>query len=327
MDRVVRVTVGLRPYRPQGFRVEAARLGAKLLIHNYGHGGAGMSLAWGTSHLAAELALGQAARTAAVLGAGVVGLTTARQLQRRGFAVTVYAKELPPYTTSNQSLANWSPTSGIVRRDARTEAFDASFRQAATIAYEELQQLVGRGYGVSWVPSYTLRRGPRGEHGAGVVGYNVRDLAPGMHPFPYEHVSLRDTLQIEPAPFLDGLLRDVRAAGGKVVVRGFERASDVAELDAPVVMNCMGLFGGRLFGDDSVIPVRGQLVVLRPQPEVTYGIGGMATPEGSFFYMTPRRDGIVLGGTSEPRESSLTPDPETTRRLVSTHAAMYRAWG
>ena len=46
-DRIIREIVGLRPYRPEGFVVDAERVGNKLLIHNYGHGGAGITLSWG----------------------------------------------------------------------------------------------------------------------------------------------------------------------------------------------------------------------------------------------------------------------------------------
>src|SRR4029079_6739479 len=48
-DRIIREVVGLRPYRAAGFVVETERLGEKLLVHNYGHGGAGVTLSWGTA--------------------------------------------------------------------------------------------------------------------------------------------------------------------------------------------------------------------------------------------------------------------------------------
>src|SRR5262249_21683714 len=79
-DRVIRTTVGLRPHRDSGFRLAADKLDQKMLIHNYGHGGAGMSLSWGTGQIAAEFALEHTERRAAVIGCGVVGLTSARQL-------------------------------------------------------------------------------------------------------------------------------------------------------------------------------------------------------------------------------------------------------
>jgi len=57
-DRIIRTTVGLRPHRDAGFVLKPDKLDDKLLVHNYGHGGAGMSLAWGTGLMAAEFALG-----------------------------------------------------------------------------------------------------------------------------------------------------------------------------------------------------------------------------------------------------------------------------
>ena len=105
-DRVIRTTVGLRPHRPSGFVLRVEKFDSKTVIHNYGHGGAGLSLSWGTGAMAADFAVEAAQsnrRAAAVLGSGAVGLATARQLQRRGFDVTIYAKAIPPDTTTNKA--------------------------------------------------------------------------------------------------------------------------------------------------------------------------------------------------------------------------------
>src|SRR5215204_4941398 len=109
-DRRIRTVVGLRPYRPEGFVLTSERLGEKVVVHNYGHGGGGVSLSWGVALLAAEQARNLEDRSVAVVGSGVVGLSTARVLQRRGKSVTLYTKELPPETTSNVAGALWYPT-------------------------------------------------------------------------------------------------------------------------------------------------------------------------------------------------------------------------
>src|SRR2546423_1249296 len=57
-DRVIREIVGLRPFRAEGYVVEAQKVGNKLLIHNYGHGGAGITLSWGTATPAVDLLRG-----------------------------------------------------------------------------------------------------------------------------------------------------------------------------------------------------------------------------------------------------------------------------
>lgn len=92
---MIRADVGFRPFRRSGFVVRAEALGDKLLVHNYGHGGAGVTLSWGTAEQAVELiAASGRIGSAAVLGCGVVGLATARLLQGRGFGVTIHAREL-----------------------------------------------------------------------------------------------------------------------------------------------------------------------------------------------------------------------------------------
>ena len=154
-DRIIRTTIGLRPHRPSGFVLRAEKLDNKTLIHNFGHGGSGMSLSWGTASMATDLALAQTERKAAVLGSGVVGLTSARELQRHGFDVTIYAATVPPDTTSNMSLAGWTPTSGLVDTDKRTAAWDAQVQTGRGIAYRRLQLLVGPEYGVSWILNYS----------------------------------------------------------------------------------------------------------------------------------------------------------------------------
>src|SRR5580658_1066973 len=59
-DRVIRTTVGLRPFRTSGFVLRAEKFDEKTVIHDYGFGGSGMSLAWGCGAMVADIALDQA---------------------------------------------------------------------------------------------------------------------------------------------------------------------------------------------------------------------------------------------------------------------------
>src|SRR6516225_239692 len=196
-ERVIRTTVGLRPHRDAGFVLRAEKLDEKLLVQNYGHGGSGMSLSWGTGYMAAEMAAEQGQRRAAVIGCGVVGLTSARQLQRRGFEVTIYAMSVPPDTTSNMSLAGFTPTSGLVQIARRTPQWDAQFRRAVAIAYRQLQLLARPQYGVSWIHNYNLT--DERETGPGETGdllpaefrTGAVTFGPGEHPFPAKYAVQR----------------------------------------------------------------------------------------------------------------------------------------
>ena len=90
-DRIIKETVGLRPYRLSGPRLDVQLLGQKTIVHNYGHGGSGFSLSWGTGQIAAAKAAATGETEIAVMGCGIIGLTTARQLQEMGKNVTIYA--------------------------------------------------------------------------------------------------------------------------------------------------------------------------------------------------------------------------------------------
>jgi D-amino-acid oxidase len=93
-DREIRTTVCLRPFRAPGFRLATEKLDDKLCVHNYGHGGAGITLSWGTAQLATENVRNSGQKRVAVLGCGVIGLATARLLQQLGKDVTIYTINL-----------------------------------------------------------------------------------------------------------------------------------------------------------------------------------------------------------------------------------------
>ena len=339
-DRVIRTTIGLRPHRPSGFVLRAEKLDGKTVIHNFGHGGSGMSLSWGCASMATDLALPHSDRKAAVLGSGVVGLTSARELQRHGFDVTIYAATVPPDTTSNMSLAGFTPTSGLVDNDRRTDQWDAQFRQVVEIAYRRLQLLAGPKYGISWIMNYSPTDNGPGPGQGGGGNQNTRGplmpasitnprvvLEGSEHPFPTRYAIERQEMRIEPSIYLDALMNDFLLWGGKVVIRKFDTPAEVAALSENVIVNCTGLGSKALFNDPELMPLKGQLTVLMPQSEITYSTNGGARPPApgaGFIHMMPRTDGIVLGGTSLRDDWTLTVDEPQRQRIVDTHIELFK---
>jgi glycine/D-amino acid oxidase-like deaminating enzyme len=326
-DREIRTVVGLRPFRPSGFVVRAETLGDTLVVHNYGHGGSGITLSWGTSKLAVDIGAPGRRGPAAVLGCGAVGLANARLLQEAGFDVTIYAKALPPETTSNIAGGQWFPAF-LSDPQRRTEAFSQQLVAAANYAYRRYQIMVGPRFGVRWMRNYYCSHhdfnesGYQGEQSVlRAVMPEYRKLGPGDHPFAgFEFVRCFDTMIVEPPVYLAAMLDEFHIAGGRIVVRELADRAAVAALPEKLVFNCTGLGAKALFGDDELTPVRGQLTMLLPQPEIEY-----ATLAGD-LYMFPRSDGIVLGGTHDEGEWSLEPDLERKQQIVEGHRAFFESF-
>jgi glycine/D-amino acid oxidase-like deaminating enzyme len=251
----------------------------------------------------------------AVIGAGVMGLTTARLVQEAGFPVAIYTEALPPRTTSNIAGGQISPF-GHFEDDSVTAGWRAQFAAAMEYSWRRFQIMVGDDYGIRWLPTYqeSSASGP-----APVEPYlpGARRLGPSEHPFPVERVLRFNTLYVETGRFLRELTRDVQIAGGRIEVRRFATPADIAALPERLVFNCTGLGARELFGDKALYPVRGQLAVLLPQPEIRYAFAGRAG------YMFPRADGILLGGTFERDEWDATPQPEAIARIVESHQTLF----
>ena len=322
-EREIRTTVCLRPFRPSGFRLATEKLGDKLCVHNYGHGGAGITLSWGTAHLAIEQLQDTDAKQIAVLGCGVVGLATGRLLQQIGKDVTIYAKALPPETTSNSAGGYWFPVT-VFDHDRVTPEFNEQFLRAVKFSYNYFQQFAGDDYAVHWLSTYYLNSHPFNE--SSLIGRqgplqgmlsDLHDLQPGEHRFQAPYVRTFKEMLIEPHTYMRALLRDFRIAGGKVVLRELHDPAEVAGLPENVIVNCTGLGAKSLFSDAEMTPIQGQLTYLVPQPEVNYIV------LSGELYMFPRHDGIVLGGTHVRGEWSLQPDPKAKADVLAGHAQLF----
>src|SRR4051795_6074532 len=185
-SRVIRTMAGLRPYRRSGFVVRAELVGTKRVVHNYGHGGSGITMSWGTSKLATELGLQGHSGPVAVIGSGAVGLSTARLVQEAGCSVTIYAAALPPDTTSNVAGGQFHPFAVFHEGDV-TPDFMAQFTRALEYSWRRYQIMVGDDYGIRWLPTYVEADSPEAKVIATFPLLN-RMLSIAEHPFPLDSV-------------------------------------------------------------------------------------------------------------------------------------------
>jgi len=322
-DRIVRVIVGHRPFRPSGFVVRRETFDAKQIIHNYGHGGGGISLSWGSSALAVQQARGLPVGDAAVIGAGIMGLTTARLLQQAGWNVTIYTRAPSRHSVSNVGGGQWAPTA-VFDEAVASPSFIAQYKYASRIAHHAYQNLVGADYGVRFIENYYLSEEPM------EGGYYLRELPevfasvsqvqPGQHPFPARHVIQTVTMLVEPAMFLRRVRNDFFIAGGRMVARDFTDLSMILALNETAIFNCTGLGAKSLFDDEELTPAKGQLVLMPPDPAVDYlTVGGGS----GVTYMFSRRGEILLGGSFQLDDWSREPEREVTQRIVEDNRALF----
>ncbi len=322
-DRIVRVIVGLRPYRPSGFVVKRETMDSKTVIHNYGHGGGGITLSWGSSALAVRESMGMPVGEAAVVGGGIMGLTTARLLQDAGWGVTIYTRDVTRHSTSNVGAGQWGPTS-VFEEGVASKAFEEQYKFAARIAHHAFQNLSGTDYGIRFAENYFLGNEPIEEsyylRELPELFTSVAHLEPHEHPFPVPYVERMVTMLVQPAMFLRRVRADFYRAGGKFVIRNFLNRSEVLSLNEPVIFNCTGLGAKALFGDEELMPIKGQLVFMQPDPAVDYlTIGGGS----DVTYMFPRKGEILLGGSYQFDDWTTHVEADVTDRIIEDNKAIF----
>jgi D-amino-acid oxidase len=340
-DRITRMTVCLRPFRAAGPRIEAERIGDKRVVHNYGHGGSGWSLSWGSAEIVRELAMQGGTTDIAVIGCGALGLTAATMLQRAGAKVTIYAADRLPRTRSSRATGLWTPDSRIADADRVDAAFPDRWEQMARASWAMHQTYVGQpGEPVAFLDRYVINdlpppapasasasasasRAPApmdagatastptppplkpgqirfAEYGDRLddIVPHAHELSPGQNPWPGRRTRVAPNMQFNVAELGHRLMADFIAEGGRIEQRTFNTPADLATLAQPVIINCTGYGARALFGDESIVPVRGQMTWLPPQPEVRYslyynGVGLISRPDG--IGVQALRGGDMLG--------------------------------
>jgi glycine/D-amino acid oxidase-like deaminating enzyme len=339
-DRITRITVCTRPFRAQGPRLDTEQVGSKLVVHNYGHGGSGWSLSWGSSSIAVRKALAGGERDIAVIGCGALGLTSALLLQRAGARVTIYAKDLPPNVRSSLATGLFTPDSRICLEENATPEFKLLWEQMARNSFQTYQNFLGlSGTPVEFIDNYFVSDEPATARRRAVADGRPRfadlqrelvpdlltrgeDFAPGSHSLGQKYLRRNSLMMFNLASYTRLLMGDFGANGGKIEIAEFHSPDDFARLREKTLINATGYGARALFGDQSLTPVRGQLARVIPQPEVDYGI----------FYkgvsFVPRRDGLVFQVVGEDdyygfNDDTAIPDRAEADRAVNTIAGLF----
>ncbi|MFF7394447.1 FAD-dependent oxidoreductase [Streptomyces scabiei] len=243
-----------------------------------------------------------------VVGGGVVGLTTAVVLAESGRRVRVWAREPAERATSGVAGGLWWPYR------IEPEELVGAWALDTLDVYE----------GLAARPDETGVRMVEGVHGGTTLDglgawasrvAGLRVATAGEYP----GTGLWARLPLVDMPVHLRWLREQFVAAGGVVEE--RTVTDLAEVDAPVVVNCTGIGARELVPDPSVRPVRGQLVVVE-NPGITTWLTSVDHSGSESTYFIPQPGGLILGGTAEEDAWSLTPDPVIAEAIVKRCAAV-----
>jgi D-amino-acid oxidase len=243
---------------------------------------------------------------AVVVGAGVIGLTTAVCLAEAGLRVTVVAADPPERTTSMAAGAMVGPV--FV---ARSEPGGA--REHATFdEFVRLASVPGTGVRISTGRFAARVGGP--DAPAIHRPTDVVPLGPAELPAPFTSGFRASVPCVDMPRYLNYLRRRLTDAGGAIEIRQLGRLAEAAAW-APLVANCPGVGARALVPDPSVRPVRGQHVIVENPGLDTFFIETPFGPSWTSFF--PHGGHVVLGGIAVQDDWSLEPDLEIADEILA----------
>jgi glycine/D-amino acid oxidase-like deaminating enzyme len=339
VDRIARFSVCTRPFRMKGPRIELEQIAGKNVVHNYGHGGSGWSLSWGSAMAAASLVRSTNVREVAVVGCGALGLTAAVHMVRSGLKVKIYTRERAPDVRSFNATGVWSPSSRV----GTTEQCDpVRWEELCRNSFRMYQGLMGLpGDPVQWVDSYALSDIPFTEAAAKAKAdaaaepvhfaeFDERtkdlipgneDMPPGTHPFPTAYAQRTSMMMYNIPAYMNWMEHEFLSNGGQIEYIDLQGPHDFAKIKEKTIVNSTGYGARALLGDESLIPVRGQLGHLVPQPEINY----LLTYKNA--YMTPRRDGLLVQNNHSDMDGynnpSVIPNRAESEEVVTILAGIF----
>ncbi len=245
-----------------------------------------------------------------------MGLSCAVRLAESGHRVDVLARDLPLETTSAVAAAWWYPYLAA--------PLDRVVGWAAA-TYEHLDRLASgdAGAGVRRRRSVQVLRGPVPDPpwAASVPTFETTSDVPAGYAGGWAFTApVADT-----SVYLPYLAARLASAGGTIT----RAALSALPTGADAVVNATGLAARSLTGDETLVPVRGQVVrLVGLSVEKVWLDDGEPAGAGAGqdrlepTYVVPREHDVVVGGTAEAGHWDTTPDPRVTAQILERAARL-----
>jgi D-amino-acid oxidase len=225
-----------------------------------------------------------------------------------GWSVDLVAEETFDQTVSSVAAAVWTMTSAEPAKRTRRWAM-ASRERFAGIAADPSS-------GIAPLRQRELERTDPGPLWWESTPY-VRRLSADELPAGYAAGFEIDGFIIEPPRYLAWLTRTLADAGVTVSIGSIERLDDV---DGDLVVNCTGLRARQLVGDETLFPIRGQVVAV-----ANPGIADAVADESDVdrvSYVYPRSTEVILGGARQAGSEDTAADDDLTSRILADAAVL-----
>ena len=246
--------------------------------------------------------------TVLIIGSGVSGLTSGIRLQEAGFTTRIIASKLPPATTSDIAPAYWYPYK-VYPADRVLKWGSVSYEY-----YYRLKDVRDSGVFITsliklydnkvQIPDWTK------------ITRNFKILSGSELPRGYKFGFSTEVPLIETPVYMYYLFNRYINSGGEITKLDTDLKSiDEYTRQHSIIINCTGLGSYKLFNDENMYPIRGQIVrVTNPGIKNIY-----SDQEGhlSLSYIVPRSNDCILGGTADENNWDNNINMEITSRIIS----------